>query len=41
VSKLSMDDDTPKAIANLKAAGNEMWTKFEKPIKKILREIIN
>jgi len=36
-----MDDDTPKAIANLKAAGAHMWDKFGKQIEKILREIID
>jgi len=41
VSNLSMDDDTPKAITNLKAAGADMWNEFKEPIKSILREIID
>jgi len=36
-----MDDDTPKAITNLKAAGADMWNEFKDPIKSILREIID
>jgi len=32
-----MDDDTPKAITNLKAAGADMWNEFKDPIKSILR----
>jgi len=36
-----MDDDTPKAIAALKAAGADMWSKFGKQIEKVLREIID
>lgn len=40
VSNLSMDDDSPTAIKNLKAAGMEMWDEFKDPIKNIIREII-
>ena len=41
VSSLSMDDDSPEAIADLKAAGMKLWTEFEAPIKKVLMEIID
>lgn len=36
-----MDDDSPKAIVNLKKAGADMWSKFSPQIEKILREIID
>lgn len=41
VSNLSMDDDSDAAIAKLKAAGGEMWSKFKEPIEAVLREIID
>ena len=41
VSNLSMDDDSPKAIQNLKDAGADMWKLFGTDIEKVLREIID
>jgi len=36
-----MDDISPKAIALLKSAGNDMWKANEEPIKAFVRTIID